>query len=164
MTGTVVPYTLARLKENEGVEKQAEEVNVEAAEVNIQKGNVENVESVEDREAVPDITEEERKALNERRMMRRHERQAPYGPLRSRQQPGEIHSRKKMMSKDKVIAIESEYDRPRKKANHSQEGLDKDILNLLSEAAKREINFLKKQIMAFKDREDGREREITELV
>ncbi|KAI3744291.1 hypothetical protein L1987_57368 [Smallanthus sonchifolius] len=175
----------------EGVEKQAKDVNVEAVEVNLPEGNFDNVEGVKDREAVPDVTEVERKALNERRMKRRHERQAPSGPQiksesisgeadpsrprptrarsappaqsGSRQQPSEIHSREKMTSKEKVIALESEHDIPRKKAKHSQERLDEDILNMLNVATKREINFLKTQIMAFKDREDGREREITEL-
>ncbi|KAI3808051.1 hypothetical protein L1987_23992 [Smallanthus sonchifolius] len=50
-----------------------------------------------------------------------------------------------------------------KKHKSRQEGLDDDILNMLSEASRNEISFLKTQVMSFREREDDREREITEL-
>ncbi|KAI3744563.1 hypothetical protein L1987_57646 [Smallanthus sonchifolius] len=118
-------------------------------------------------EEVSEITEAEKKALNERRNKRQHDRPAPSEPRiiselgigvidpphthsRSRQQAGHIHSRKKMQaSKCKGIVTESEHDRPRKKAKTSQEGLNEDILNMSSEASKNEIIFLKTRIMAF---------------
>ncbi|KAI3808063.1 hypothetical protein L1987_24004 [Smallanthus sonchifolius] len=68
-----------------------------------------------------------------------------------------------MMSKGKGIAQESEHDYPWKKHKSRQEGLDEDILNMLSEASRNEISFLKTQVMSFREREDDREREITEL-
>ncbi|KAI3826887.1 hypothetical protein L1987_00947 [Smallanthus sonchifolius] len=86
------------------------------------------------------------------------------GRFGSRQHPREVHLRKKMMArKGKRIALESEHDRPKKRTKHSQEGLDDDIMNMMSEAAKREISYLKTQVMAFREREDYIEREITKL-
>ncbi|KAI3819797.1 hypothetical protein L1987_13649 [Smallanthus sonchifolius] len=67
-------------------------------------------------------------------------------------------------SKGKGKTVEQEQERPRKKAKHSQVGMDEDILHMLSEAAKREIGYLISQVIRFKNREDDREMEITELI
>ncbi|KAI3797766.1 hypothetical protein L1987_33029 [Smallanthus sonchifolius] len=58
-----------------------------------------------------------------------------------------------MMSKGKSIAHESESNRLRKKQKIGAEGLDENILNLLSEASRNEISLLKSQYLALKERE-----------
>ncbi|KAI3808060.1 hypothetical protein L1987_24001 [Smallanthus sonchifolius] len=68
-----------------------------------------------------------------------------------------------MMTRGKGVAQVSEHDYPKKKHKSTLEGLDEDILNMLSEASRNEISFLKTQVMSFREREDDREREITEL-
>ncbi|KAI3783407.1 hypothetical protein L1987_42488 [Smallanthus sonchifolius] len=152
-----------RLQEGEGIEKEAEDVeNVEGGNIeveNIEGGDMENVERVEHREELPEIIEAEKKALNGRRMKRRHERQTPSGVQIRRQQSVDIHARKKIMSKSKGIDLESKHDRPKKKHKPSQQVLDEDILNMLSEATKNETSLLKAEVMAFRDREDDRERD-----
>ncbi|KAI3810592.1 hypothetical protein L1987_20213 [Smallanthus sonchifolius] len=133
----------------------------------------------------------ERHALNEQRLKRRHERQAPSviqirseardgendtsrtqatgarpslsAESGSRQESKEIHSRRKMMSEGKGIVQELESGCPRKKQRTTQEGLDEDILNMLSEASRYETSIMRSQIMALKEREENREKEVTKL-
>ncbi|KAI3797768.1 hypothetical protein L1987_33031 [Smallanthus sonchifolius] len=59
-----------------------------------------------------------------------------------------------MMSKGKSIAHESESNRLRKKQKIGAEGLDENILNILSEASRNEISLLKSQYLAMKERDD----------
>ncbi|KAI3810591.1 hypothetical protein L1987_20212 [Smallanthus sonchifolius] len=138
-----------------------------------------------------EITWEERHAINEQRLKRRHESQAPSviqirsearggendtsrtqptgtrPPLSaepgSRQESKEIHLRRKLMSKGKGIVQELESDHPRKKQRTTQEGLDEDILNMISEASRYETSIMRSQIMALKEREANREKEVTKL-
>ncbi|KAI3810590.1 hypothetical protein L1987_20211 [Smallanthus sonchifolius] len=88
-------------------------------------------------------------------------RPPPSAESGSRQESREIHLRRKMMSKGKVIVQEFESERPRKKQRIRQEGLDEDILNMLSEASRNESSIMRSQIMALKEREENREKEVT---
>ncbi|KAI3786505.1 hypothetical protein L1987_40242 [Smallanthus sonchifolius] len=133
-----------------------------------------DVGGTEENLVLPEITEEEKKSLYERRMKRRHDRPPQLDvkikgdsgsvesdpsrpkPIGARLPPcaksGQATTRRssfqtKMMSKGNGIAQDSEHDHPRKKHKSGQEGLDEDILNLLSEASRNEIGFLKTQGM-----------------
>ncbi|KAI3807328.1 hypothetical protein L1987_23254 [Smallanthus sonchifolius] len=144
----------------------------------------------EENVVILEITREQRHALNEQRLKMRHERPPQSGihirseasggeressrrqptgarppastQSGSRQECREINSRKKMMSKGKGVAQYSESDTPSKKQKTTQEGLDEDILNLLSEASRNETSLLRSQIMQCK-REKRTEREVTML-
>ncbi|KAI3776609.1 hypothetical protein L1987_46395 [Smallanthus sonchifolius] len=64
---------------------------------------------------------------------------------------------------DNIQGDELESECPRKKQKTRQDGLDEDILNLLSEASRNETSLLRSQIMAMKDREEDTERQVTML-
>ncbi|KAI3824925.1 hypothetical protein L1987_06398 [Smallanthus sonchifolius] len=81
----------------------------------------------------------------------------------SRHESKDIRSRKKMMSIRKGVAQESESEHPRMKQKTGQEGLDEDVLNMLSEASRNESSILRSQIMALKEKDENREQGETDL-